>query len=339
MGLLAGLDAFLVALVLLAAMFAVSAVLRPLLVNVLSQAPFVGGWLAQHVDEGLASFQRAITAPANASMSIVSSSLDWVANQGRQALQSLKDMAGAAYWTSWVILTVSIPDAVGKGLQQAEALISQARADALGLFQQAEDDIKTSLLRAETIAATAVSVARSDLESEISAAESVVLLEIRKAEQNAGALFLQASSDLQAGLNFAESQAADLVSRAREDLGAAVGAVEHDLQKLAEAERVALTDSVSVLGGDIKAAEDRASQALSAAEEGLQGTIDSVIKSGPWGALVALYTGGEAALKADVETVVRLSLQELRQQIREVGVLRSKYAPQVRAELDKLVKA
>lgn len=335
-GLVAGLDALLVACVLLAAMFAVSTIFRPLLINVLAQAPFVGGWLASNVDSGLANFQRAITGPANASLYLVSSSLDWLATQGRALTTGLTDALGAALWTSWVIATVTIPDAASKTLQQAEALAQDARGYALGLWQSAEHDIATSSSMAEAALGGAVSVLRSDLSSEISAAESVVLLEIRRAEQNAGALFSQAEYDAQQAVAATEIKLADLVSRAREDLSAAVGAVEHDLRTLAEAERVALADSTSVLGGDIQAAEARANQAIGALEESTQKSIEGILSGLPWQSLAAAVGAGEAMLQADVRTLVGLGAKAIRDELGNAEALRAKYGPQIQALLSQV---
>lgn len=335
-GLLAGLDALVVGVVLLAVMLAVGVVLRPLLVNVLGQAPFIGGWLASNVDRGLADFQRSITTTTNNSLPLVASALQWLADQGRALTSGLTDLLNAVYWTTWTLATVTIPDAAAKTLQQAEQLAQDARGFSVGLFQQAQADINTSFGQAEAVAGAAVSAVRSDLEAEISAAEAVVLREIRKAEQATGDLFQQAEYDAGQLVAASEIKLTDLVSRAREDLGAAVGAVEHDLQLLAAAERVALEDSVSILGGDIQAAEARANAAIAKVEANIGSTVDEIIKSGPWAALIAAYTGGEAALKADVETLVRGVLPEIRNQIAQVATLRAKYAPQIRSTLNEL---
>lgn len=332
-GLLAGLDALLVAAVLLAAMFAVSAVFRPLLVNVLSQAPFIGGWLAGNVDSGLANFQSSISGPANASLYLLSSSLEWLSQQGRGLTRGLTDLFNAALWTSWVIATVTIPDAAGKTLRQAEALVADARGYTLGLFQQAEHDLTTSFGLAEAAATAAVSVLRSDLESEISLAESAALREVRRAEQAAGQLFQQAEYDAGQAVALAESRGVALVNQVETTLNRAVGTIERDLKLVEEQALAQLPEALRTLERDLNAVRERAEARGPELQRNLSAQIKAVIDSGPWQTLVAAYAGGEAALQANVEALVRAALVQIRHELADATTLRLKYGPQIRAAL------
>lgn len=335
-GLLAGLDALVVAVGLLVALLVVSAVLRPLLINVLGQAPFIGGWLASNVDSGLASFQNAIRAPADASLGLLTSLLVWADTHLRGFVQGLLDLGNGILWTTWTLATVSIPHAVGQGLQQAEALIGEARAYALGLVQAAEQRAGALFTLAEQDAAALVTAARQEAQQEVGAAERVVLDEIRKAEQAAGQLWQQAEYDAGQLVAASESKLAQLVQLARQDLGAAVGAVEHDLQQLAKAERVLIEDTTSILGGDIQAAEARAQAALSGLEEATQKSIEGILNALPWQSLAAAVGASEAMLQAEVRTLVGLGAQEIRKAVADAPALRAKYGPEIRAALAQL---
>lgn len=339
MGLLAGLDALVVALALLGAMFAVGAVFRPLLVSVLGSAPFIGGWLAANVDRGLASFQRSITAPANASLYLVTSSLSWLATQGRAVTSGLTDALNAVITSLQTLATVTIPAAISASEQRVEGLIEGARAYALLQVQALEVRLQGDLSRVEADGAALVDSARREALDEVSAAERVVLQEIRKTEQATGQLFLNAEHDAQQLAASAEQKAVDLVAQARALANAGIAAVEHDLQALERATGVLVADTTAVIREDIGATETRTKAQVSAIEADLQAQIDQVIKSGPWGALVAAYEGGEVALKADVETLVKASLAEVRALLGDAEAIRAKYGPAVRAQIEQLKAA
>lgn len=335
-GWLAGLDALVVGLAYLFALLTTRFVVRPLLVSVLGQAPVIGGWLTSGIDARIADFERAITPAANASMGTLISALDWLTLQGRGLLGAVTALSDAVYAGLYHLGAETLGHAVGLGLQQVEALVAAARGYALGLFQRAEADTVYWIRAVESEAEGLAAEARKDALGEVSAAERVVLDEIRKAEGVTGQLFQRAEYDAHQLIDASEVRLAELVSRAREELAAADAAVEHDLQQLGKAVGVAVADTAATLGGDITAAEARFQAALAGVESGLGATIDEVIKSGPWGAAVALYEGGQAALAADVETLVRESLKQVRQEIGNAEALRARYAPRVRAAIDQL---
>lgn len=338
MGLLVGLDALMVALVLFGAAYAVSTVFRPLLVGVLGQAPVIGGWLASNVDNGLASFQRSLSVPINNSVYLITSSLDWVANNGRDFLGSLTGLAGALWGTTWTLAAVTIPQAISDSESRVSGWVDDAKAWAVVQLQGLEARLGADIAQATAVAAADIAAARAEAAAGVAMVEADAGQLVAEAERKAGALFAQAEYDAQQFGGRAEQVAHDLVTQARTDLGAAVGAVEHDLQALAAAERVALQDSVSVLGGDIAAAETRANAALSEAEKGIRAEIESVLKSGPWAAVVEAYEGGEAALVANVEALVRASLSEIRKEIGDAEAVRAKYGPQLRGIISGLGK-
>lgn len=330
-GLVAGLDALLVALVLLGAMFAVSAVFRPLLVNVLQQAPFIGGWLASNVDTGLRGFQSALIAPANASLYLVSSSLDWVAQRGREIVQGLTDVLNAALWTSYVIATVTIPDAVGRGLAQAENLVNAARAEALGLFQTAEHDVTTSFLRAEAGAAALTSALRSDLEADIQAAETVVLLEIRKAEQATGQLFQQAEYDAAQATAQVERQAGALFQQAEADLHGITDAIRRDLAVVADQAEAQLPEALRNLGRDLEAVREQAAAQGPEFQRNLDQEIADLKASAPWQLIANLEAEGENVVGTALADLVKVSQGALHAEVAGAKALQAKLAPFVRA--------
>jgi len=335
-GLLAGLDAFLVALTLLVAMLVTAQVLRPLLVSVLSQAPFIGGWLASNVDAGLARFQSSITGPANASMGIIVSSLLWLVGMGRGLLQVLQDLPNAIWGSINTLATVTLPHAVGLATSHLEGLVTDARnAAAAGLAGLAAS-VGADLAAARAEAVTLTTAARADALAASGAVQATVEGELAQAEKTAGSLFTQAEADAGAALGLAEQTLTGMITQARADALAAAGAVESDVQRLAAAAHVLVADSASVLGGDIAAAEARAGQALSSLGSTVQGEIDSVIKSGPWGGLVQLYEGGEAALAAKVETLVIDGLAAIRSELGSVEAIRAKYGPEIAAATARL---
>jgi len=335
-GLLAGLDALLVALALLVAMLAVAQVFRPLLVNVLSQAPFIGGWLAGNVDAGLARFQASIRAPAESSLSIITSTLQWLTAQGWGFAQGVSGLAGGLLASINRLSTVTIPHALDLAEARAGELADAARGFALAQLQELAVSLGGDILAARSEAASLVDQARSEAAGAVSAAESVVLLEVRKVEQTAGELFQQAERD--AGLAVAASEQAlgDLIRQARADALAAVGAAEHDLQALARASRVALVDSQSILGGDIAAAEARAQQAVGALEEQTAKSIEGILSGLPWQSLAAGVGVSEAMLQADVRTLVGLGAAEIRRMMGDVESLRARYGPEIKAAAEQL---
>ena len=335
-GLVAGLDAIIVAVALLVALLAVSAVIRPLLVNVLSQAPFIGGWLSSNVDSGLGAFQSAITAPANASMGIISSALDWIANNGRAVLSAVLGWAGAAQAALTWLGTVALPQAISTSEGLVATWVDAAKAWTLEQVQALEVRLGVEIGGVAAAAAADTAGARADLGAAIQTAESDAAALVSDAERKAGDLFIQAEYDAGQLAAKVEQDAQAAVVAARQDLGAAVGAVEHDLQVLAEASRVALEDSTSILGGDIQAAEARANAALSGLESDVQKSINGILDSLPWKSLAAAVGAGEAMLQADVKTLVGLGAQEIVKAIGDAESIRARYGPEVRAALAQL---
>ncbi len=332
-GLLAGLDALVVALGLLGALLLLSVVVRPLLVAVLGQAPFVGGWLASNVDSGLASFQRTIQAPANAALPILTSALLWLWAQGEALLSGALALGNETAAALGRIVTLSIPAALALSEARLGGVVEDAKGWALAQLQALEVRLGADLRGVESAAALKAQAVRGEALSAVSAAEGVVLAEIRKLEGNVGQLFQQAEADLASGVQSAEQIAVSLVAQARADLAGMVGAVEHDLRLLAAAERVALADSSAILGDDLAAAEARAAAALAGLEVTTQKSIEGILSGLPWQALAAGVGASEAFLRAEVRELVGLGAQAVRSEIGNAAAIRAKYGPQVRAAL------
>lgn len=331
--LLGGLDALLAASGLVLAVLVGSLILRPLLVAVLAQAPFIGGWLASNVDSGLARFQAAISPLAQSSAGLLADMFYWLADAGGSLLAALASLPAETAAALGRLKSLDLPalearvdgfaagaaaevhrllsGALGAAVAGLEAAVAAARAAAAGLFQAAQAEALSLEAKAEAEAEALVAAAR---------AEAVELVE-------------QARAEAAAGLGEAEALARDLAAAEREAMLAAVGLAERDLQALARAEGVALRDSVSLLGGDLAAAEARAEAALAGLDASLQRSIEGILASLPWQSLAATAGAGEAVLQADVKTLVALGAQEIRKAMGDAEALRAKYGPQVRAAL------
>ncbi len=335
-GLLAGLDALVVATGLLFALFLLSAVLRPLLVSVLGQAPFIGGWLASNVDSGLARFQATIQGPANASIGILADALQWVAYQLTALTNGLAAFGGELVNGLVRLRDVTVPYLVGLALAQAEGLVAEARNAAAAGLQSLAATVAGDIQLARSEALQLTNAARAEASAASGAVLSTLEADLAGAERTAGQLFQEAKLEAQADLGLAEGVLTSLISQARSDALAAAGAVEHDVQALSRAAGVLVADSAAVLGGDIAAAEARANAAVGALESRVGAEVDSILKSGPWGGLVQLYEGGEAALAASVQTLVLDGLKAIRSEIGSVEAIRAKYGPEIAAATARL---
>jgi hypothetical protein len=335
-GLLAGLDALVVATGLLFAMFLVSAVLRPLLVSVLSQAPFIGGWLASNVDSGLARFQSTIKAPANATIGILADALEWIAYSATAFSNGLLEFGSELVNASWRLVNVTLPHGLALGLLQAEALAGAARDYALGLVQSLAVSLGRDIQLARSEAVDLVAAARAEALAASGAVLNTAEAELVAVERTAAGLVTAAELTAKQDLGLAEQTLASLISQARADALAGVGAVEHDVQALARAASVALTDSTAILGGDIQAAEARAARAVSGLEAETQKSIEGILNSLPWQALAAAVGAGEEVLKSDVRTLVLAGAAEIRKTLGDVESVRARYGPQIQAALAEL---
>lgn len=335
-GLLAGLDALLVATGLLFALFLVSAVLRPLLVAVLSQAPFIGGWLASNVDAGLARFQSAIRAPADASIGILADALEWIAYQLTALTNGLLGFGGELVNGLQRLRDVTIPHALGLAEARLEGLVSDARNAAAAGLQGLAATLAGDIQAARGEAVQLVDAARAEALAASGAVLSTAEGEVRQAERAAAGLVTAAELTAKQDLGLVEQTLASLIAQARADALAAAGAVEHDVQALSRAAGVLVADSAAVLGGDIAAAEARANAVAAQLAAQPAEAISNLLHSKEWIGLVQLYEGGEAALATAVEGLVSQGLAAIRSEIGNVASIRARYAPEIAAATARL---
>jgi hypothetical protein len=332
-GLLAGLDALVVATGLLFAMFLVGAVLRPLLVAVLSQAPFIGGWLASNVDAGLARFQASIRAPADASIGLLALALEWIAYQGTQFLNGVTGLAGGLVTGLWNFKNVTLPHGLHSLQLHAEALVDSARSAALLGVQRAEALAKAGEGAVLSEATALVNGARSEAQGLFERAEAETVLLEGKAEALALDLVNSARAEAQVLASRAEAVAAQLTAAEREFAAAGLIAVETDLRRIEAAAGVALSDTAAVLGADITEAERRAAAAAQQLTAPIEASMEGLLASIPWQALAAAVGLGEEVLKADVRALVIAGAAEIRSAMGDAASIRARYGPQVRAAL------
>lgn len=332
-GLLAGLDALVVGSLALVLILAGTLFLRPLLVGVLSNAPFIGGWLASNVDSGLAGYQRWLQSTAGPWVRPVADALHWLAWVAQSLPASLLGVAEAAVAAIWNLRHLDLPALEARAASFVSASVAELHRLLLGAIAAAESAALAAVDGARSLAAGLFATAEADALT-LAQAERVAatdLVEVARTE--AASLFQQAEAAAVAGVQEAENLAQELVREERAAMLAAVGIVEHDLQALAAAERVVLADSIAAVGGDVTAAAAQAKQDLTVAEAQLQHSIDGILNSMPWQSLAAGVAASEEMLKAEVRTLVIAGAHAIREEIGNAEAIRLKYGPAVRAAL------
>jgi hypothetical protein len=161
--------------------------------------------------------------------------------------------------------------------------------------------------------------------------------------------FARAEAGAQAGLGALESEArqalATEVARAGEAERTLGQFVQQEVQSAvdytsatAAALDAEIARAAAALGQDVRDAQKILEAEQQALESRVNEQIDAVLKSGPWGALVAAYEGGEAAYRADVAALATLALEALRQQLRDPGAIRESGAAAIAEQLAKIAR-
>lgn len=264
-GLLAGLDAEVVALALLFVVVAGVVVLRPLLQSIFAGAPWPISWLGQNLENGLAAFGRAITPMAESSLWILGSTIYFLQTTWSDFVNAAPALARAVYASSWRLVMVTLPHELGLLQSTLEQAITAARAYAL---EQA--------LEAARTAATALSGLEARMVAGIAAARLEALQAVQQAEyeaaQLAGKVAADAAALSQADRAFtveqvraAEGHADDLFSQSVAITAAAEAALRSDLGGEAQALHQALSGGVSRLEQEISTTQALAAGSIAGA--------------------------------------------------------------------------
>jgi hypothetical protein len=315
-GFVALLDAVVVSAVLLVALFAVTVVIRPLLVAVLSRAPLIGGWLASNVDAGLNSFVAVISAPLNASLPVV--------------VGLVEAVWGAGYWfAQWLIvgfeaipaavagfITVSFPYALNQIQQFLEGLINAARTYALGLVQSAEALAQALFSQAEALAQALFNTAISTAINLFHTAEADAAALVKVAEYDAGQLWRQAETDAQGLFLQAEGVAHMLFSDFVAFIMPLITKLIADVQAIEAQLNAFLPEWIKTVERDISAISAQLNAQPDEFKKNLQKEIADLEASPPWLILEALLNGAEAAGGALPEEIARATWDELRSNLR-----------------------
>lgn len=237
------------------------------------------------------------------------------------------DFARHAYAAIVRLFEVDIPWAISVAETDAALLFRQAEGAAEGLFRRLEQELAGLAARLAGLGLEIQQVAEAALAHAYDLAHQAETYALGLAREVVG--YAESLVGQEAGRAYAAEQAVldtakAEVAQVERDLGQAVAQVENDL------------------GGAVQGLEDKLAQARAELEHDISGfesvvkaEIEAVLKSGPWGAAVAAYEGGEAALKADVETLVTLAAAEIRRQLGDVESLRAKYGPVLRGLMPK----
>lgn len=325
--LLAGLDAFLIALAFAVVLLVVSSIIRPLLVSVLSGMPLVGGWLSSNVDQGLNRFQNAILGPANAALPVLSEALNWIVDRSRELLAATVALAEGTYAAAWQLGSVTLPHELSLALAQVDAKVEAAKGWALGQVQAAE---RRALFVAQSMLAQASSLisleASRAREAEL-ALEHNALAAVQAEAINAGKLFQEAERTAALYGQRAEGVAAQLA--AGERLFASQ-AIENLLGKLAGVES-AFGSSLGVeaanLKGQIAEAESRAGEALGASVKPIEQSVEGILRGAGWGLLVDLVQVGEFLATTNPDQYAQIVAEKIHEGFAQAEVIRARAQP------------
>ena len=308
-GILAGFDALVIALAFAAALLVTGSIIRPLLVSVLSSAPFIGGWLAGSVDRSLANFQHGLMGPANAALGVLASALNWIETWGRSLVWVLVNLHTAIWTDINAIRTLSIPQAVGQALARAEALVADARAAALLGVQEATTALRGLIAQAETTGAALVNGARLEALGLFTQARVEAVALEGQAESVAHGLFLQAEADATLLAGRAEAVAQQLSAAEHTFAAGVLSTLTTDLQRVEAAAGVAISDTRAILGGDIAEAEKRAGNVAAQLAAQPAEAVKNIENSPEWHLLQALVGNGGALLETELVSLARSALK------------------------------
>ncbi len=332
-GLLAGLDALLIALGFAVVLLVLTSIIRPLLVSVLGSAPFIGGWLASNVGGALGRFSNSLQGPANAALGVLSGSLGWLEWAGRSLVTAEVALHTAALSAISDLRRLDIPAALASAVAHAEGLASDLRAWTLLGIQDATNGLRGLIDAAASNAAGWVLAARLEAQGLFSVAESDAVALEGKAEGLALDLVNGARAEAVILAGRAEAVAQSLNTIEHEFATSALLVLTTDVQRVEAAAHVALSDTAAILGADITEAEKRAGDVAAQLAAPIEASLQGILASTPWGALAAAVGVGEEMLKADVETLVRAGAAEIRRSLGDAESIRARYGPQVRAAL------
>lgn len=235
-GILAGLDVEVVAIAFLFAVLVGVLIVRPLLVALFAQAPFIGGWLSSNVDAGLAAFEASLVGPANAALGALSSTIDYLNSSWAQLVSTVTGLAQLSYTAAWRIVNLKIPAAQQAAGDFASSLFDQLRAvvaaDVAAVESTAAAEVAAVEVKATALFGQAEALARS-----LAAAEAVALADsIAVAEQMATvqiqaerAFVVDEVLGVRAEIQSALSQALAVTAAAEAALQGDIGAVEREL--------------------------------------------------------------------------------------------------------------
>lgn len=263
-GLLAGLDAEVVAVLFLIALLAAVIVLRPLTTKAAGAIPGIGSVLGPAVDTFWLNLVRALAPGANSALEVFTSSLQWVTGQWSQLVATVVGFAQLAYAADFKIATGLIPHAIGIAEAKLEALVNTARAYSLGLVKGAEVAAVNEVAAAEAKAAALAAQATAGSVLLFQTAEANAAHLIGVAEADAVALATAERAFAIAGIATAEGYAQTLLSQAIAQMHAIEAGILGQLGGVSIADQEALRGQVNTLRQEIA----DASKALSAAAAG-----------------------------------------------------------------------
>lgn len=263
-GLLAGLDAEVIAVLFLIALLAAVIVLRPLTTKAAANIPGLGSVLGPAVDNFWVSLVGALAPASSSALQVFTSSLNWVTGQWSQLVATVVGFAQLAYAADFKIITGIIPHAITAAVVQLETLVTAARAYSLGLFKGAEAAALLEVAAAEVQAKALTDQATAGAVLLFQTAEADAAHLIGVAEADAVALATAERAFAIAGIATAEGYAQTLLSQAVAQMHAIEAGILGQLGGVAVADQEALRAQVNTLRAEIEAA----SKALAAAATG-----------------------------------------------------------------------
>ncbi len=275
-GILAGLDVEVIAIAFLFAVLVGVMIVRPLLVSVLSQAPFIGGWLGSNVDAGLNAFEVAIQPAANSALGALSSTIDWLASSWAQITDTLAGFGELAQTAVYKITTLILPAleervtaAWSAGVNGAEALAAQEVATAEAAASQL-------VAAARTEAANATAAALTEAQN-LAAANTALAQGLFDLAEQAATAQVQGERDFVVGQVLGINDELDaLRTQTAAALAQAEAALTADIGQLAGTLGGELERDVNDLLAQIKADKDVLTAALAGTAAGLAADIAAI---------------------------------------------------------------
>ena len=233
---LAGVGAVMLALGFLLLFVIAVPILSRLLQSVLSQIPYVGGWLGNAAVNGANLFIRTTAPIAAATFDALAEMIDWLTWAGGSFLGHTRDVAQALAWTAVRLVTVVLPHELGLLRADLGNWITAVNQFTWQVYAQVENDFKAALGSATAALNAAIAAVNqftwqvyAQVENDLNAARDLLTARIAAAvgAEQARAIAAERTVEGHADQLFNQAIAVGAAAEAalRNDLGAEAAAL------------------------------------------------------------------------------------------------------------------